>query len=317
MDINKLNEQLNQISNDFNTTNQYTRHKNKLDEELKKEMINKETINNRMANFAQDTTMYVNPNNNSYYTDFRIPQNSSKYKTGNRQLNNVNYNTITNNNANTNINTYNKSNITRNQNNNLSNDMFKRENRDDMNEKLNGFNFNNFNYVNGSTNLDNPLIKDNYYNTGPGIKSNNHGFDKMNDFNIVHTKIERTNNRNLQNERLQSYSPLGRALGAGFTFDINNNLSSINSKSGGNYKSNYKDLNNERLNNFSPLSKTLTINTKQEHVASSNNVYNNNNSVNNNNRQNNLINKQVNFNDINPKLNNSVMTYHPINSRIE
>jgi hypothetical protein len=338
MDINQLNQQLNKISNDFISTEQFNNHKNKLDKEIEKEMINKETINNRIANFNQDTTMYVNPNNN-YYTDFRMPQSSGSYNTGNKlssgsahsshdkqktqfekteqwkqtkqssiNLNNKptfhNKANIRTNNITNNIYNNNQSNL------NQYNELFKRENRDDMNEKLNNFNFNNFNYVNDSRNLDNPLINENYYNTGPGIKSNNHGFDKMNDFNIVHTKIERTNNRNLQNERLQNFSPLGRALGAGFTFDINNNLSSVNSKSTGNYKSNYKDLNNERLNNFSPMAKTLSISSKQQHVSSNKNNNNNNN-------QQKLVNKPVNFNDINPKLSNSVMTYHPINSRIE
>lgn len=301
MDINQLNKQLNQISDDYVNNQQYNNHKNKLEEDLKKEMVNKETINNRMANFAKDTTMYVNPNNNNYYTDFRIPVSSSKYKTGNKTLNKnkINYNQQ--NNSQQNLNEY--------------NDTFKREHRDDINDKLNNFNFNQYNYVNEGANLDNPLIKNNYYNTGPGIKSNNHGFDNINNFNIIHTKIERTNNRNLQNERLQNFSPLGRALGAGFTFDINNNLTGVNSNSSGKYKSNYKDLNNERLNSFSPLSKTLTISTKQQHIANkdTNNLINTNNI----NNTNNIINKQVNYNDINPKLSNPVMTYHPINSRIE
>lgn len=334
MDINQLNKQLNQISNDFISTEQFNNHKKVLNKEMEKEMINKETINNRMANFAQDTTMYVNPNNNNYYTDFRMPKNSSTYKTGNNNMekepNQSQYNQLYQQNRNNNSRRNNTANINNNSNQNYNgnnnqvnlnqyNELFKRENRDDMNQKLNDFNFNNFNYVNDSKNLDNPLLNENYYNTGPGIKSNNHGFDKMNNFNIIHTKIERTNNRNLQNERLQNFSPLGRALGAGFTFDINNNLSSVNSKSTGNYKSNYKDLNNERLNNFSPMAKTLSISAKQQHVSSNNNINNTGNTGNtgNNNNQQKLINKPVNFNDINPKLSNSVMTYHPINSRIE
>jgi hypothetical protein len=159
-------------------------------------------------------------------------------------------------------------------------------------------------------NFNNTLVNNYYYNTGPGIKSNNHGFDKINNFNIIHTKIDKNNNRSINNDRIQQFSPLGKALGSSFNHNIGNNISELGSISSKNniYKNNYKDIANERLNYITPLSRNISINTKQKQLT--------NNGQNFSRQKINSLNTN-NFKDVNNHLENSVMTYYPVNSRIE
>jgi hypothetical protein len=192
--IDELNKKLDFFSTDYQKSS-------KLKEELKDYMINKDTINNRLNQINNDVNRYVNNQNNDY--NLNLPQNSTQYKMLNNENSNSNEKKNTQNNQN-------------NQNNQNSHSLFKRESRDDMNKRINSFNFVNHQNMNNTDNFNNPLINNNYYNTGPGIKANNHGFDNINNFNIIHTKIDKNNNRSINNDRMQQFSPLGKALGSSF-----------------------------------------------------------------------------------------------------
>lgn len=299
--IDELNKKLDFFSTDYQKSS-------KLKEELKDYMINKDTINNRLNTISNDINRYINNQNNDY--NLNLPQNSTQYK----MLNNKNLDVKKQNTQ------YNKNNHS----------LFKRESRDDMNERINSFNFVNHQNMNNKDNSNNPLINNNYYNTGPGIKANNPEFDNINNFNTIHTKIDKNNNRSINNDRMQHFSPLGKALGSSFNHNIGDNiseLSSINSKNNI-YKNNYKDIANERLNNITPLSRNISINTKQKQLI--NDGQNRQNNQTRQNRQsikkttNQNFNRQQiqslnsnNFKDINHNLENPVMTYYPVNSRIE
>ena len=252
MEINKLNEELSKISNDYYQQKDIESTKDKLNKQIQMT----QELNEKINKFTQDPCVYVN-NNNIDYSFKPESSTSSSYQTNNSSK--VEYNEI-----------------------------YRRESRDEMNNRLNSFNFNNTLYEN-NTNKVNTI----------GSKSLSHPLYYNNPIATKNTK--KLNKKDISNNRLSEYSPLGRAVNNNYM--ESNHTKPISSTGLTNYRSNYKELNNERLNNFSPLCKTLTLpndgnKAKTEYIKTHQK-------------------SKQNFNDVNPKYANSIMTEFPVNSRIE
>lgn len=248
-------------------SNDYYQHQElqKTKQKLEEQIKETEAINNRLNAFRQDPCQYINNNNMDY--DFKPRSSTIDIQYGG--LGTGSY-----------------------INNNDQNDIYKHDSRENINNRLGQFNF--------SSDIQNPNLNNNYIIPQQNIASNNF----INN-NMIATKNSGSNKKDISNNRLQNYSPLGRTV-------VNNNYLLQNpnyqqhNQTQNQYISNYKEINNNRMQNFSPLSRTLTIptnkNNENVHKTQPKTIQNINN---------------YNYNDVNPKIPNSIMTQYPVNSRME
>lgn len=219
----KLNKYLQEITEDYQAQENYKNVKSN----IQKELDETNSINQRISGMREDPFKYINPNNISYQRQFQ--------------------NTSSNNNSSDNTNKTNNTNKYQQRNNpnveyNQVSDIYK---KDDINGRLDSFQFYNPSNLVGNDN--NPLF----------IKKPENTLQMPNSY---HTKSRKEDNYNLTNSRMGSYTPMGKAIPIVNT-EIHSNISS-------NFKNrqNYKEINSDRMSNYTPLSSARPLASNVKNV---------------------------------------------------
>jgi hypothetical protein len=289
-----LNEKFNNQFEKIQTKNQSIQKK----ETAKsiKELDDKDAqMNNKLNDFYQDSNRFVNKNKS---TDDHLYQTNSDtpFVDTNHFQNNKGYYPNTNPNINPNTNTNINPNTNPNINPNIDNEIYQKsiEAKDDINKKMDSFLFDKS--ISQHNNINVNMID---YNNNVIIKSNPSDLDTTNDdYNNVNCQINtrKLKNRNLNNQRLNELSPLGK------TMTLPSNIYEGNSnffKEKKYIQKNYKELANEKLQ----LLKSLP-NTSSLPIVSRQNKLNSNSS------KTNPKNTKT-----NPNFTNNVMSNFPMNTR--
>ena len=341
--INNLNNELNNLNIDFNKhhlsgqnnqNNQYYQNKQYY-QNNQNNQNNQYYQNNQNIDISNKLNCELNNISKEYNNHLEIKDlknnimNSGNKNIINKRLNNINNFDDLNNNLNNNklspiYNTNNTQNYYQNnQNNQNNNKNSKTDYRNDMNEKMGNFRFDNnfiknnlvpvnmehiysgnifnenpipFDMMNQNQNYNNEFNQCSPFHNSNNI--NNPNFMKQANQRILNNQKSKSLYKDEVNSRLSNFSPLGRTLYFPVNGKMNNNVSLNNNNNqihinrlpqsshnfnGKNGKYNIKDSMNEKMSNYKPLSSNIELPSKKEDL----NLNNNSNNYSNNNSNNN------------------------------